>query len=98
MVVPCGDGNIKVCNLIEQAAMRYKKAIAKVRTGRASRTARRAASSIRSTAPTWRSSPASTGAESRQTSRAFRREAGEVPHHPTGHCKRQGGGGGGISQ
>lgn len=30
MVVPCGDGNIKVCNLIEQAAMRYKKAIAKV--------------------------------------------------------------------
>lgn len=30
VVVPCGDGNIKVCNLIEQAAMRYKKAIAKV--------------------------------------------------------------------
>lgn len=30
MVVPCGDGNIKVYNLIEQAAMRYKKAIAKV--------------------------------------------------------------------
>uniref|UniRef100_A0A674PS02 Par-3 family cell polarity regulator n=1 Tax=Takifugu rubripes TaxID=31033 RepID=A0A674PS02_TAKRU len=29
VVVPCGDGNIKVCNLIEQAAMRYKKAIAK---------------------------------------------------------------------
>lgn len=48
MVVPCGDGNIKVCNLIEQAAMRYKKAIAKVgallgELGR-SRTARRAAS------------------------------------------------------
>lgn len=30
VVVPCGDGNIRVCNLIEQAAMRYKKAIAKV--------------------------------------------------------------------
>lgn len=30
VVVPCGDGSIKVCNLIEQAAMRYKKAIAKV--------------------------------------------------------------------
>lgn len=31
VVVPCGDGNVKVLNLIEQAAMRYKKAIAKVR-------------------------------------------------------------------
>uniref|UniRef100_A0A3B3YBZ3 Par3/HAL N-terminal domain-containing protein n=1 Tax=Poecilia mexicana TaxID=48701 RepID=A0A3B3YBZ3_9TELE len=30
VVVPCGDGNVKVQNLIEQAAMRYKKAIAKV--------------------------------------------------------------------
>ncbi|XP_039983271.1 partitioning defective 3 homolog isoform X3 [Xiphias gladius] len=29
VVVPCGDGNIKVHNLIEKAAMRYKKAIAK---------------------------------------------------------------------
>ncbi|KAM6953114.1 partitioning defective 3 homolog [Aplochiton taeniatus] len=29
VVVPCGNGNIKVHNLIEQAAMRYKKAIAK---------------------------------------------------------------------
>ncbi|XP_059183110.1 partitioning defective 3 homolog [Centropristis striata] len=29
VVVPCGDGNIQVSNLIEQAAMRYKKAIAK---------------------------------------------------------------------
>ncbi|KAK1884890.1 Partitioning defective 3 like [Dissostichus eleginoides] len=29
VVVPCGDGNIKVESLIEQAAMRYKKAIAK---------------------------------------------------------------------
>ncbi|XP_017287386.1 partitioning defective 3 homolog isoform X2 [Kryptolebias marmoratus] len=29
VVVPCGDGNIKVQNLIEQAAMRYKKAIGK---------------------------------------------------------------------
>ncbi|XP_042366104.1 partitioning defective 3 homolog isoform X3 [Plectropomus leopardus] len=29
VVVPCGDGNIKVQSLIEQAAMRYKKAIAK---------------------------------------------------------------------
>lgn len=48
VVVPCGDGNIKVCNLIEQAAMRYRKAIAKVSAllgelGK-SRTARRAAS------------------------------------------------------
>uniref|UniRef100_A0A3B4AA39 Par3/HAL N-terminal domain-containing protein n=1 Tax=Periophthalmus magnuspinnatus TaxID=409849 RepID=A0A3B4AA39_9GOBI len=30
VVVPCGNGDIKVQNLIEQAAMRYKKAIAKV--------------------------------------------------------------------
>lgn len=30
VVVPCGDGNITVSDLIEQAAMRYKKAIAKV--------------------------------------------------------------------
>ncbi|KAK9538459.1 hypothetical protein VZT92_003628 [Zoarces viviparus] len=29
VVVPCGDGNIKVLTLIQQAAMRYKKAIAK---------------------------------------------------------------------
>uniref|UniRef100_A0A671YS23 Par-3 family cell polarity regulator n=1 Tax=Sparus aurata TaxID=8175 RepID=A0A671YS23_SPAAU len=29
VVVPCGDGNIRVQDLIEQAAMRYKKAIAK---------------------------------------------------------------------
>uniref|UniRef100_A0A665VFU7 Partitioning defective 3 homolog n=1 Tax=Echeneis naucrates TaxID=173247 RepID=A0A665VFU7_ECHNA len=29
VVVPCGDGNIKVQSLIEKAAMRYKKAIAK---------------------------------------------------------------------
>lgn len=32
VVVPCGDGNIKVHSLIEKAAMRYKKAIAKVST------------------------------------------------------------------
>lgn len=30
VVVPCGDGNIKVHSLVEKAAMRYKKAIAKV--------------------------------------------------------------------
>ncbi|KAM9712686.1 partitioning defective 3 homolog isoform 2-T2 [Menidia menidia] len=29
VVVPCGDGNIRVRSLVEQAAMRYKKAIAK---------------------------------------------------------------------
>nr|XP_019943058.1 PREDICTED: partitioning defective 3 homolog [Paralichthys olivaceus] len=29
VVVPCGDGNMKVQSLIEKAAMRYKKAIAK---------------------------------------------------------------------
>ncbi|KAM4718376.1 partitioning defective 3 homolog isoform 2-T2 [Anableps anableps] len=29
VVVPCGDGSVKVQSLIEQAAMRYKKAIAK---------------------------------------------------------------------
>ncbi|KAK2858660.1 hypothetical protein Q5P01_003280 [Channa striata] len=29
VVVPCGDGNVKVHSLIEQAAMRYKKAIGK---------------------------------------------------------------------
>lgn len=34
VVVPCGDGNIKVHSLIQQAVMRYKKAIAKVRRGR----------------------------------------------------------------
>lgn len=33
VVVPCGDGNIKVHSLIQQAVMRYKKAIAKVRGG-----------------------------------------------------------------
>uniref|UniRef100_A0A8C1N6X7 Par-3 family cell polarity regulator n=1 Tax=Cyprinus carpio TaxID=7962 RepID=A0A8C1N6X7_CYPCA len=31
VVVPCGDGNIKIHSLIQQATMRYKKAIAKVR-------------------------------------------------------------------
>ncbi|KAJ8272486.1 hypothetical protein GJAV_G00089660 [Gymnothorax javanicus] len=29
VVVPCGNGNIKVHSLIQQAVMRYKKAIAK---------------------------------------------------------------------
>ncbi|XP_061660645.1 partitioning defective 3 homolog isoform X2 [Syngnathoides biaculeatus] len=29
VVVPCGDGNIKVTSLVEQAAMRYRRAIAK---------------------------------------------------------------------
>ncbi|XP_057681039.1 partitioning defective 3 homolog [Corythoichthys intestinalis] len=29
VVVPCGDGNIKVTSLVEKAAMRYKRAIAK---------------------------------------------------------------------
>lgn len=33
VVVPCGDGNIKVHSLIQQAVMRYKKAIAKVSGG-----------------------------------------------------------------
>lgn len=31
VVVPCGDGNLKVHTLIQQAAMRYRRAIAKVR-------------------------------------------------------------------
>lgn len=31
VVVPCGDGSMTVCDLVEQAAMRYRKAIAKVR-------------------------------------------------------------------
>ncbi|KAF7245998.1 hypothetical protein EYD10_08087 [Varanus komodoensis] len=31
VVVPCGDGNMKVFSLIEQAATRYRKAIAKVK-------------------------------------------------------------------
>ncbi|XDV27899.1 hypothetical protein PO909_031347 [Leuciscus waleckii] len=30
VVVPCGDGNIKVHWLVQQAAMRYRRAIAKV--------------------------------------------------------------------
>lgn len=34
VVVPCGDGNVEVRSLIERAAMRYKKAIAKVRSPR----------------------------------------------------------------
>uniref|UniRef100_A0A4X2MCD4 Par3/HAL N-terminal domain-containing protein n=1 Tax=Vombatus ursinus TaxID=29139 RepID=A0A4X2MCD4_VOMUR len=34
VVVPCGDGNMKVSSLIEQAVTRYKKAIGKVRLGR----------------------------------------------------------------
>ncbi|KAJ7322197.1 hypothetical protein JRQ81_018484 [Phrynocephalus forsythii] len=29
VVVPCGDGNLKVSNLTEQAVTRYRKAIAK---------------------------------------------------------------------
>ncbi|KAJ6666619.1 hypothetical protein lerEdw1_020342 [Lerista edwardsae] len=29
VVVPCGDGNMKVFSLIEQAATRYRKAIGK---------------------------------------------------------------------
>jgi len=33
VVVPCGNGNIKIHCLIEQAAVRYKKAIAKVSDG-----------------------------------------------------------------
>lgn len=33
VVVPCGDGNMKVHSLIQQAVMRYKKAIAKVSGG-----------------------------------------------------------------
>lgn len=33
VVVPCGVGNIKVHTLIQQAVMRYKKAIAKVSGG-----------------------------------------------------------------
>uniref|UniRef100_A0A8C2IW89 Par-3 family cell polarity regulator alpha, b n=1 Tax=Cyprinus carpio TaxID=7962 RepID=A0A8C2IW89_CYPCA len=32
VVVPCGDGNIKVHALVQQAAMRYRRAIAKVRS------------------------------------------------------------------
>ncbi|CAF98766.1 unnamed protein product [Tetraodon nigroviridis] len=70
VVVPCGDGNVKVSNLIEQAAMRYKKAIAKVGAPLGA-LLRRAASCLRSRAPTWRSSPASTGAESGQASRGW---------------------------
>uniref|UniRef100_A0A8C9LGN2 Par3/HAL N-terminal domain-containing protein n=1 Tax=Pavo cristatus TaxID=9049 RepID=A0A8C9LGN2_PAVCR len=31
VVVPCGDGNMKVFSLIQQAVTRYKKAIAKLR-------------------------------------------------------------------
>lgn len=31
VVVPCGDGSMTVCDLVEQAATRYRKAIAKVR-------------------------------------------------------------------
>uniref|UniRef100_A0A8D1VG75 Par3/HAL N-terminal domain-containing protein n=1 Tax=Sus scrofa TaxID=9823 RepID=A0A8D1VG75_PIG len=31
VVVPCGDGHMKVFSLIQQAVTRYRKAIAKVR-------------------------------------------------------------------
>lgn len=41
MVVPCGDGHMKVFNLIQQAVTRYRKAIAKVR-GRGRRRGRAA--------------------------------------------------------
>lgn len=30
VVVPCGDGSMTVCDLVQQAAMRYRKAKAKV--------------------------------------------------------------------
>lgn len=30
VVVPCGDGSMTVCDLVEQAATRYRKAIGKV--------------------------------------------------------------------
>lgn len=43
VVVPCGDGNIKVHALIQQAVMRYKKAIAKVSARYRSRPPRRRA-------------------------------------------------------
>lgn len=33
VVVPCGDGRMKVFNLVQQAVTRYRKAIAKVRLG-----------------------------------------------------------------
>ncbi|KAG8138815.1 putative Partitioning defective 3-like protein [Naja naja] len=33
VVVPCGDGNMKVLSLIEQAVTRYRKAIAKCVAG-----------------------------------------------------------------
>ena len=57
VVVPCGDGNIRVSDLIEQAAMRYKKAIAKVSHApvRAFLTSRcGAARCIHTGASTWR--------------------------------------------
>lgn len=63
VVVPCGDGSTKVHSLIEQAAMRYKKAIAKVRSPSSSTQpgalfyARR----IHTGAPTWRFFPRAEG-------------------------------------
>lgn len=64
VVVPCGDGNTKVCNLIEQAAMRYKKAIAKV-GALLGEPLEPLPSCIHSTAPTWRCSPAAESAQAR---------------------------------
>lgn len=59
VVVPCGDGNIQVRNLIEQAAMRYKRAIAKVSPSTATaRSAFSACSEQHAGASTWRSSRA----------------------------------------
>lgn len=54
VVVPCGDGNITVCDLIEQAAMRYRKAIAKV-SGRCASLLRFSPCASAGRASTWRS-------------------------------------------
>ncbi|TNN75178.1 Partitioning defective 3 [Liparis tanakae] len=75
VVVPCGDGNIQVHSLIDQAAMRYKKAIAKV-----SPSAQRSAPPLCGTslgASTWRVFP-STGK---------RRKAKWLPRCYPGPCE-----------
>lgn len=69
VVVPCGDGNIQVRNLIDQAAMRYKKAIAKVSSPAAARSAFVTSWEQHARASTWRFSWA------RERERVGRRES-----------------------
>lgn len=100
VVVPCGDGNITVYNLIEQAAMRYKKAIAKVRPSRAGpvpvcfcNSSHCAPSScIHGAASTWRFSRAKKEGESGQKGASGCPKIGAGGDPPKGPWWRESGG------